>query len=92
LLLWDAILLKPPQFPLFVGVCLMHFFRQALLGMDEVAHVSSFLASCTQLVDVAVLAQASLALFQAVPASVTLPVYARHSAGEALLTRPRKER
>ncbi|CAE8657981.1 unnamed protein product [Polarella glacialis] len=85
LLLWDALLLRPPQFPVFVGVCLIHFFREALLSMDEASHVHSFLASCAQLVDCQILVRASVALFQAVPASVTLPVYPRHSAGEALL-------
>jgi len=88
LLLWDTVLLRPPQFPLFLGVCLMHSFRRSLLAMDEASHVSNFLASCAQLADVGVLVQAALALFQAVPASVTLPVYPRHSAGEALLSRP----
>lgn len=85
-LLWDALLLRGPQFSLFVAVCLMHSFRQALLITDEASNVSSFLASCAQLVDVPFLVQASTALFQAVPASVTLPLYPRHSAGEALLS------
>merc|ERR1719313_2798019 len=44
------------------------------------------LSSCVQLLDISVLLQASLALFQAVPASVTLPLYPRHSAGDALLS------
>merc|ERR1712216_13630 len=77
-----------PQFPLFIGVCLLHFFRGALLGMDDVSHVASFLNSSAQLVDVGLLLQASLALFEAVPSSVTLPLYPRHSAGDALLTKP----
>merc|ERR1711957_801332 len=55
---------------------------------DDVMHGFSFLASCVQLLDMSVLLQASLALFQAVPASVTLPLYPRHSAGDALLCRP----
>lgn len=88
LLLWDAILLRPPQYPLFIGVCLLHFFRRSLLAMDEATGASTFLASCAHLIDVAVLVQASIALFQAVPASVTLPLYPRHSAGDALLVRP----
>merc|ERR1711957_42793 len=53
---------------------------------DDVMHGFSFLASCVQLLDMSVLLQASLALFQAVPASVTLPLYPRHSAGDALLS------
>eukprot|EP00927_Polykrikos_kofoidii_P029666 TRINITY_DN25623_c0_g2_i1.p1 TRINITY_DN25623_c0_g2~~TRINITY_DN25623_c0_g2_i1.p1 ORF type:complete len:1173 (+),score=200.15 TRINITY_DN25623_c0_g2_i1:169-3687(+) len=86
LLLWDLMLLRPPQFPLFVGVCLMHFFRKAFLGFEDVATASMFLNSCAPLVDVSVLAQSSLALFHGVPASVTLPLYPRHSAGDALLS------
>ncbi|CAK0868328.1 unnamed protein product [Prorocentrum cordatum] len=87
-LLWDGISKTPPQFPIFVAVCLMHLFRKSLLSMDEVSHASGFVASCVQLVDIPLLLKASLALFQAVPASVTLPLYPRHSAGEALLSRP----
>ncbi|CAE7592205.1 TBCK, partial [Symbiodinium sp. CCMP2456] len=83
--LWDALLLRPPQFSLFVGVCLVHFFRLSLLALEEASHVASFLASCAQLVDCQVLVSSALALFQATPASVTLPVFPRHSAGEALL-------
>ncbi|CAE7202513.1 TBCK [Symbiodinium necroappetens] len=83
--LWDALLLRPPQFSLFVGVCLVHFFRLSLLALEEASHVASFLASCAQLVDCQVLVSSAVALFQATPASVTLPVFPRHSAGEALL-------
>eukprot|EP00747_Dinoflagellata_sp_TGD_P081998 gnl/TRDRNA2_/TRDRNA2_161523_c3_seq1.p1 gnl/TRDRNA2_/TRDRNA2_161523_c3~~gnl/TRDRNA2_/TRDRNA2_161523_c3_seq1.p1 ORF type:complete len:264 (+),score=42.14 gnl/TRDRNA2_/TRDRNA2_161523_c3_seq1:3-794(+) len=53
--------------------------------MDDVLHAANFFSSCVQLVDMAVLLQASVALFQAVPGSVTLPLYPRHSAGEAML-------
>eukprot|EP00928_Gymnodinium_smaydae_P087620 TRINITY_DN71864_c0_g1_i1.p1 TRINITY_DN71864_c0_g1~~TRINITY_DN71864_c0_g1_i1.p1 ORF type:complete len:954 (+),score=213.58 TRINITY_DN71864_c0_g1_i1:214-2862(+) len=87
-MLWDALMMRPPQFPLFIGVCLMHFFRCPLLSIDEVPHAVSFFASCAGLVDISVLLQASIALFYAVPASVTLPLYPRHSAGEALLGGP----
>lgn len=87
LMLWDAILLRLPQFPLFVGVCLIHFFRQALLGTDDVSAASNTLGT-VQLVDIAVLVQASVALFQAVPGSVTLPLYPRHSAGDAFIAGP----
>ncbi|CAE7353948.1 TBCK [Symbiodinium natans] len=83
--LWDSLLLRPPQFALFIGVCLVHFFRLSLLALEEASHVANFLASCAQLVDCQVLVSSALALFQATPASVTLPVFPRHSAGEALL-------
>eukprot|EP00929_Paragymnodinium_shiwhaense_P008328 TRINITY_DN11227_c0_g1_i3.p1 TRINITY_DN11227_c0_g1~~TRINITY_DN11227_c0_g1_i3.p1 ORF type:complete len:896 (-),score=128.58 TRINITY_DN11227_c0_g1_i3:75-2762(-) len=75
LLLWDMMLLRPPQFSLFVAVCIVHFFRRALCGLEEVSQASNFLVSCAPLIDVAVLRQASLAFFQSVPASMTLPLY-----------------
>lgn len=85
MLLWDRLLLQPPQFQLFVAICLVHFFRESLLSLDEASHICTFLSSCAQLVDSQILVTAALDFFQAVPASITLAIYTRHSAGEALL-------
>ncbi|CAK9079738.1 TBC domain-containing protein kinase-like protein [Durusdinium trenchii] len=85
ILLWDTLLLHPPQFQLFVGLCLVHFFRESLLSLNEASQIATFLSSCAQLVDIQVLVTAARDFFQALPASLTLPVYPRHSAGEALL-------
>eukprot|EP00971_Amphidinium_carterae_P224884 4461330-Amphidinium_carterae.1 len=88
LLLWDSILLRLPQFPLFIGACLVHCFRETILGTNDDTQMSYFLASVAPLVDIGLLLQASLALFQAVPASVTLPLYPRYSAGDAIVSGP----
>eukprot|EP00435_Cladocopium_sp_Y103_P062538 s1283_g24.t1 len=85
MLLWDRLLLQPPQFQLFVAVCLVHFFRESLLSLDEASHICTFLSSCAQLIDSQILVTAALDFFTAVPASITLAIYPRHSAGEALL-------
>lgn len=63
----------------------VHFFRESLLSLNEASQIATFLSSCAQLVDIQVLVTAARDFFQALPASLTLPVYPRHSAGEALL-------
>lgn len=63
----------------------VHFFRESLLSLDEASHICTFLSSCAQLIDCQSLVFAALDFFQTVPASITLAIYPRHSAGEALL-------
>eukprot|EP00438_Fugacium_kawagutii_P005062 Skav221750 [mRNA] locus=scaffold3834:71231:73805:- [translate_table: standard] len=88
MLLWDQLLLQPPQFQLFVALCLVHFFRESLLSLEEASHICTFLSNCAQLIDCQILISAALEFFQAVPASITLAIYPRHSAGEALMFEP----
>ena len=71
--LWDYILVQPPQFILFVVVLLVHGFREAILGMTSPTHARNFLMSIVQLVDVRKLIAASIKLFDLTPFSISLP-------------------
>lgn len=51
LILWDQLLLEPPQYSFFVTVALLHHHREGLLKITEASRAESFLKGILQVVD-----------------------------------------